>query len=420
MKIAIETYGCSANQADSEYMAGLLTREGHALSPVRSADVVIVNTCTVKSPTENKIRKRLDYFVKNGRRTVVSGCMPAASPGLSEEYPAFSFIGVNVGDIIHAVDAIEGGGRLVKIQPPGEKVLIPKVRRNDVVEILPVGEGCVGACSFCATKKARGTLVSYPERDIVRASSDAIKCGIKEIWLTGQDTGAYGIDTKTSLPTLIKRISALPGDFRLRVGMMNPDHALRNLDELLLAYENPNVYKFLHLPVQSGDNQILSDMRRRYTAEEFLTVVSAFRKKFDVTLSTDVIVGYPTEDEKAFKKTCELIRKTQPDIVNVSRFWRRPDTQAAKLKEHPGRITKDRSRRIQEFVDEAGMTRNKKWVGWTEESLVSERNKDGTYTARNDHYKPIIITSDSADLLGKRIKIEIKSANSFYLTGTIR
>jgi len=416
MKVSIETYGCATNQADGEHMAGLLSEHGFEVDG--EGDVVIVNTCTVKSPTENKIRKRLRGLSSEGRRVVVSGCLPAADQSVVDDYPDFSFIGVNSGDVVAAVEAVENGFRYVKISAAGDKICLPKVRANPYVEIIQLSEGCLGSCTYCITRKARGVLVSYPADKIVGRVREAVLEGVKEVWLTSQDNGAYGLDLATNLAKLLDKVVGVSGDFKVRVGMANPNHVLANLDELVNAFKDDKVYKFLHVPVQSGSDKILSDMDRKYSITEYNYVVEAFRGAYDTTISTDVIAGYPTESEEDFQETVKLIRKVKPDVLNVSRFWPRPGTKAAGLSGLPGRETKRRSRILNEVFKEVGLKQNMKWVGWEGEALASQKNPDGTYTVRNSHYRPIVIES-AKNVLGKNIQVKVEKATYFDLRGII-
>jgi MiaB-like tRNA modifying enzyme len=349
---------------------------------------------------------------------VVAGCLPAACKQIASEFPKFCFIGVNVQDVVQAVEAVERGSKFVLITSPEMKVCKPKNRLNPFVEIVPIAEGCLGNCSYCITKAARGRLKSFAGEKIVSHVKSALSEGVKEIWLTAQDTGAYGLDIKVSLPELLGEIVKIPGDFKVRVGMMNPNHILKFTEDLLAVFASEKIYKFLHLPVQSGSNRILKDMGRKYAAEDFREIACKFRKKLGTTLSTDIIVGYPTETEEEFKQTLQLIEETQPDIVNISRFWPRPGTKAACLKQHPGWLTKKRSRQANEVFKKIGLMQNKKWVGWRGNALVSEKNKDGSYTARNQEYKPIIVKSNK-NLMGKTIKVVVKKATYYDLRGEL-
>jgi threonylcarbamoyladenosine tRNA methylthiotransferase CDKAL1 len=404
------TFGCAMNQAESEIIGGLLAERG-----LSDADVVVVNTCTVKSPTESKIVRLLRKLEAEGRRVVVAGCLPPARPSLPGEFPLFSFIGVNTGDVVEAVEAAASGGRLVRVEESDDKSSMPRKRLNPVVGILPIAQGCLGGCSYCQVRNVRGGLKSYGPKRLLAEARGMVASGAREIWVTGQDTGAYGLDIKTSLPELLGELSSLDGDFRIRVGMMNPNHALSMLDELVEAFRSEKIYKFVHVPVQSGDDGVLQDMNRRYSANDYKTVVNAFAK-LDATVSTDVIVGYPTEGGEAFQNTVDLIRETKPDVLNSTRYWPRPGTEAAGLKQLPGSEVKRRSRIIGEEFKACGLERNKKWVGWRGKALLSEGNPDGTFTARNDWYKPIVL---SGSKLGEDVEVEVEECTYYDLRGRV-
>lgn len=416
MNVSIETFGCAVNQADSEVIAGLLKEHGFELN--EPGEVVVVNTCTVKTPTENKIRKKLRRLEAGGRNVVVAGCLPAADPSVVDDYPSFSFIGVNCGDIVSAVEAVAQGVRYVNITGHEDKTCLPKVRANPVVEIIPLSEGCLGACTYCITKAARGTLKSHAPEKIIQRIGNAVAEGAREIWLTSQDNGAYGLDLGTNLPKLLNEVADVSGDFRVRVGMANPNHVAGFLDELVEAFADERFYRFLHVPVQSGNDSVLKDMGRTYTVAEYKGIVNAFRKKYDMSISTDVIAGYPTEGEDGFQDTVSLIKETRPDVLNVSRFWARPGTDAATLSQLPGAETKKRSRILNDVFREVGLRRNMKWMGWKGKCLVSQKNPDGTYTCRNSHYKPIVVETE-AEVFGKSIEVEVDEATYFDLRGRI-
>ena len=418
MRISIETYGCAMNQADSEIIAGLLEEKGFLNSRPDDADILIVNTCIVKTPTEVKILRRLNKLKNSKKKVIVSGCLPAAMPQITNDFPTFSFIGINVFDVVDAIEEIINDRRFVKIRTDErEKVCTPKVRINPIVEIIPIAEGCLGNCSYCQVKLARGKLRSYSSELILKQVKLAVTHGIKEVWITTQDTCAYGLDSGTNLAELLRKITQVDGDFMVRVGMMNTNHAINLLDELILAYKDEKIYKFLHIPVQSGDDQVLKDMNRKYEIDDFKTVVGAFRKEFELTIATDVIVGFPTEDTSAFNRTVDMLNEIKPDIVNISRFWARPGTKASKLKLHHGRITKERSRKMNDVFRKIGMDRNKKWIGWTGKALISDEKMG--FCGRNFAYKPIILKSDE-NLLGEIVDVEITDATYYDLRGRIK
>ena len=338
MKVYIETYGCAANQAESEIMAGLLREAGHEIVKEEQANVIIVNTCHVKQVTEQRI---LDRISKIGRKLVVAGCMPEVyKEKILEANKDAVLVGTH--QISNIAEAVEKSRSFLGTSGK-EKVCLPRIRSNPKIAIVEIADGCLGICSYCATRLAKGKLFSYKSSSIIREVKQAVKDGCKEVWLTAQDTGAYGLDIGSSLPQLL---SALPeGDYRVRVGMMNPNHVLPILNELIEAYRDKKIMKFLHVPVQSGDDIMLKAMNRQYIVDDFKKIVDAFRNEFPgIVLWTDMIIGYPGETELQFSNSLDLLRQIRPDKVNISRFAKRDSTPAAKLQQLPTDEMKRRTR----------------------------------------------------------------------------
>jgi len=179
---------------------------------------------------------------------------------------------------------------------------LPKIRRNKLVEIIPISTGCLGSCTYCKTKHARGHLGSYAPEEIVNRVKSSLEEGVKDIWLTSEDSGAYGRDIGTNMPTLLKAVAAeLKGDCMLRVGMTNPPFILEHLKEISEVLNHPRVYSFLHIPVQAGNNKVLTDMNREYTIEEFSLVVDTIRANVPgIHIITDIICGFPGETDEEF------------------------------------------------------------------------------------------------------------------------
>jgi MiaB-like tRNA modifying enzyme len=413
----LETYGCSANQSDSEIMAGLLSRAGFVVisdeNAVKNADLLILNTCTVKAPTEQRALFRIAELSKLRKPLIVAGCLAQTQPDrIRSLAPKASIVGThaitNIAKI--AARALEGE-RIEELGEGGKKVCLPKIRRNPVVDIVQINEGCSGHCTFCGTKAARGDLFSYPIEEIVKEISAAKAAGCKEFWLTSQDCGAYGLDNDTNLAKLLKEITAkVTGKYFLRVGMANPTYVKTFVGELIEAFKHPNVFKFLHVPVQSGSDKVLKEMARGHSAADVINIVAKFRKAFpEIQIWTDIIVGYPTETEEDFQLSLDIIEKIQPDYVNVSRFGARPGTAAAQLKPLKTEVLKDRSRRMSELCRAITLERNKKWLGWSGAVLVDEFNREKqNFVGRNFAYKPIVLRGKHK--LGEIVEVEIKSA----------
>ncbi|MDG6221856.1 MAG: tRNA (N(6)-L-threonylcarbamoyladenosine(37)-C(2))-methylthiotransferase [Candidatus Bathyarchaeota archaeon] len=420
--VYIKSFGCSANLADGEVIAGCLSEAGFRLvENIADADFVVYNTCAVKSPTENRIINMLKKVPKN-KKLIVTGCLPVINFERIESEIKFDAItGPAPGEkIVDVLERVKSGEKVVSVDNNSESGLeLPRVAVNPVVSVIPINYGCLGNCSYCCVHFARGQLRSNSVEGIVNRVNQDLCSGAKEFWLTSQDTACYGNDKKTNLANLLKKIGDIEGNFLVRVGMMNPDHVLGMLDELVEAYDCDKIFKFLHLPVQSGDDKVLGLMNRRYTVNEFQTVVETFRKKFpQLTLATDVICGFPGETKEAFENTKLLITKISPDVVNVSKFFARPHTPAEKMHPIAPEEVNRRSKQMSLLARHVSFDQNKNWKGWTGKVLINEKGKNDSWISRNFAYKPIVIKSVE-NMLGKFVQVKVVKAFSTYLEAEI-
>ena len=418
-KIFVEAYGCSASFADSEMISGLISNAGHILVENSSdSDLNIVVTCSVKDATANKMIHRIKSL--KTKPLVVAGCLPKAERETVEKYTEkASLLGPNsLGRTLQVIDSTLRGEKFVALEDFDiSKVGLPKVRLNPVVGIIEIASGCLSECSFCQTKLSKGDLVSYRIGDIVRQVESEIKEGCKEIWLTSTDNGCYGFDIGTNLPSLVNSVSEIPHDFKIRVGMMNPMYMPRIKDDLAKSFENDKVYKFLHIPVQSGSDKILHDMKRGHTAGTYRDVVQNIREKFpEFTISTDIIVGFPSETRKEFEDTIRLLEDTRPDVVNLSRYSARPGTEAAEWEQIEVSEVKRRSKRVFDLINKISLESNQKWIGWKGNVLFNEKTEEGI-KGRNFAYKPIFV-KDNVEV-GQSHTVEITHVTNHSLVGAI-
>ncbi|MDH5793290.1 MAG: tRNA (N(6)-L-threonylcarbamoyladenosine(37)-C(2))-methylthiotransferase [Candidatus Bathyarchaeota archaeon] len=427
MQVFVKSFGCSTNLADGEILAGCLAKAEYKLvNSVTSADVIIYNTCAVKGPTENRIIEILKRVPAN-KKVIIAGCLPPINfERLCKEVRFDGIVGPAAGDrIVEVVKRVLNGERVVALEGAVNakpSLNLPRLRLNPVISIIPINYGCLGACAYCCVVFARGHLRSYGIQEIVERVKKDLAMGVREFWITSQDTACYGRDRGMNLAELLNVLCDVEGSFRVRVGMMTPNMVMDILGDLIQAFKNEKIFKFIHLPVQSGDDQILERMRRFYSVEGFKRIVNAFRASFpEMTLATDVICGFPSEDEEAFEKTLQLIGEVKPDIVNVSKFFARPRTAAAEMQETfvPFQEIKRRSSFVARLAREVAFERNQRWVGWTGEIFVDEVGKiSGSWVGRNFAYKPITIR-DAADLLGKTLRVKVVGGFPTYLEGNV-
>ncbi len=418
-KIFVEAYGCSASFADSEMISGLIVNGGHTLATDSTeSDLNLIVTCSVKDTTADKMMYRIKSL--KTKPLIVAGCLPKAEKENVEKFTEnASLLGPSsLGKTLEVINSTLGGKKQIALEDSDlSKVGLPKVRLNPTVGIVEIASGCMSECTFCQTKLSKGDLQSYRVGDIVRQVKTEISDGCSEVWLTSTDNGCYGFDIDSDLPELINSVVEIPDKFFVRVGMMNPMYMPRIRDNLLKSFDSSKVFKFLHVPVQSGSDKVLNDMKRGHTASTFREVVNQFREKFGkFTISTDVIVGFPTETEEDFEMTMNLLRDTKPDIVNLSRYSQRPGTDAAEMVQIDVAEVKRRSKIAYELISDISRENNQKWIGWKGQVLFDEEFENQV-RGRNFAYKPIFVNEEPK--IGQISSVEITEATNHSLIGRI-
>ena len=348
--VYIENYGCTANYDDGAIIAGLLTEAGHnVVKDIEDSDVVIINSCAVKNVTVNKIFSQIKAISKNygEKKLVITGCMPAAEKDKLTKYlkPGVALVSSqNTASMPEVVEKILENEQVILTEKTKEiKLDLPKIQDSKITTIQ-IAQGCKSFCNFCSTKLAKGDLFSYPKEKIIEEFKRYVKAGYKRINLTSTDNGCYGFDLEYNLVDLLKEVVKVEGEFKVRVGMANPEHVKKYYKELAEVYKNKKVMKFLHIPVQSGSDKVLKEMNRKYTVEEFKNIVNYFRKEIpEIDISTDLIAGYPTETEEDHKQTVDLVKELNFEVINISKFASRPGTKASKLKQLNSETIKERS-----------------------------------------------------------------------------
>ncbi|XP_059280525.1 uncharacterized protein LOC132034252 [Lycium ferocissimum] len=421
--IYIKTFGCSHNQSDSEYMAGQLSAFGYALSDnPDEADLWMINTCTVKSPSQSA----MDTLISKGRSAkkplVVAGCVPQGSRNL-KELDGVSIVGVQ--QIDRVVEVVEETLKGHEVRLLTRKTLpaldLPKVRKNKFVEILPINVGCLGACTYCKTKHARGHLGSYTVDSLVGRVKNVIADGVREIWLSSEDTGAYGRDIGVNLPILLNALVAeLPpnGSTMLRIGMTNPPYILEHLKEIADVLRHPCVYTFLHVPVQSGSDSVLSAMNREYTVGDFRKVVDTLMELVPgMQIATDIICGFPGETDEDFAHTVDLIKDYKLAQVHISQFYPRPGTPAARMKKVPSNVVKQRSRELtavfESFTPYTGMD------GKVERIWITDIASDGVHLVGHTKGYIQVLVIGPESMLGTSARVKITSVGRWSVFGEV-
>ncbi|EDO40392.1 predicted protein [Nematostella vectensis] len=427
--IYVRTWGCSHNNSDSEYMAGQLAAYGYKITDdEQCADLWLLNSCTVKSPAEDGFRNAIKKAKAQGKHLVVAGCVPQGQPR-HDTVKGISVVGVQ--QIDRVVEVVEETlkGHTVRLfgqkkadgkKTGGASLDLPKIRKNPLVEIIAINTGCLNQCTYCKTKHARGDLGSYPPEEIVNRAKQAFNEGVVEMWLTSEDTGAYGKDIGVTLPELLwQLVKVIPEGGRMRIGMTNPPYILEHLEEMAKILNHPRVYSFLHVPVQSASTNVLADMKREYIAEDFEHVVNYLRQRVpDLTIATDLICGFPTETEDDFQKTLDLVKKYKFPSLFINQFYPRPGTPAARMKRLPTEEVKRRTREVSKLFQSYTTYDHK--VGAVQEVLVTEESHDGVhYVGHNKAYDQVLVKKDEGELMGKIVKVEMTSSGKHYLMGRV-
>jgi len=408
----IETYGCTSNRGESREIERALRDGGHhRADSVEAADVAILNTCTVVEKTERNMLRRAEELADETADLVVTGCMALAQGEQFHE----AGVGARVVHWDRVPEAVTNG-ECPTTTPDADPVL------DGVVGILPIARGCTSDCSYCITKHATGKIDSPPVAENVETARALVHAGARELRVTGQDTGVYGWDDgERKLPELLERICAIDGEFRVRVGMANPKgvHGIRH--ELADVFaENEELYNFLHVPVQSGSDDVLGEMRRQHRVREFEEVVEAFDARLEEwTLSTDFIVGFPTETEEDFERSMDLLERVRPEKVNVTRFSKRPGTDAAGMKGLGGTVKKERSKAMSELKRRIVGEVHADLVGTTREVLAVEPGTGDSVKCRDAAYHQVVVQDANTHGVepGEFPTVEVVDENTMYALG---
>lgn len=408
MRYFVESYGCTMNYGEGDELSEKMRLLGHIpADSADDADIIVLNTCTVVDTTEKKMIDRMAEFKKAKKEIIVTGCMAKAQ---------VSRIKVRLPDsLVIPPESYDSFASSVKEQYGSSSPSSTIDARASAV--LPIAQGCLGNCSYCITRIARGKLKSYPSNVLVKRFNEMVDRGVKEILVTAQDTACYGKDSGTSLPVLLKAFLEKEGEYRIRIGMMNPNGLATIVDELLDAMDDPRVYKFLHIPVQSGSDAVLERMNRHYVADDFLSLVEKIRERYpDISISTDMIAGFPGETDEDHQKSIDMLRRLSADTVNVTRFSPRPGTPAFSMDgQIHGRVSKERSREMTQTKSDEALERNVKMIGSVHRVIVTEKGKEGTVIARTGNYRPVGISTDLE--LGEFVDVGITAAESTHLFG---
>lgn len=419
---AVLSQGCAANFGDGERIARALAAQHEgcrilfSLPEVKAEDAaapdaIYLNICTVKGNTGalKLLRKVLDMYPEVPVR--ITGCAPK---DFREE-------ALKIAPQVIFTSLADINGKTLAHPAMDDKAIT--LRESPFVGIVNIEEGCLDACAFCSTHLVKGRLHSENPALVVEQVQRLVNDGCREIQLTGQDCACYGFDIGTDLARLTQQILVhVPGDYRIRLGMGNPRHMLQYADELFECFQDERLYKFIHIPVQSGSDSVLKAMNRRHTADDFHRIADAFNTRFPLaTLSTDLIVGFPGETDSDFEATLRLLRDSRPTVCNITRFVARPGTAAARMEADaalrvPDNVKHERSAVLAAAFQKIAQQNNAAWIG-RECRVTAEKagHRSGTSIARNEAYRPVALVGDIP--AGKSLQVRITGAEPFALIG---
>lgn len=401
-------------------MQGITKDHFELTENIDDSNIIVINICTVKGDDVSLSQVKKIVEEHPYKSLIIAGCIPLHMvKKLRKAAPKCGMITTsNIDKILEIIEeTINENPFQILSQEKLNKTSFSRVRKNKLIGIIPISNSCLGNCTYCSVKAIKGDFYSFPEEEIIDDIKKAVSEGCKEIWLTSQDNGCYGKDIDSNLVKLLERIITIEGKFHIRLGMMNPNQILPYIDDLVEVMKNPKFFRFVHIPVQSGSDEILKKMNRKYTSKDYKTIIKKFKEGIpNINVATDVIVGFPEESGDNFEETINLVKETQPDSVYISKYRRRPKTKAYKMKQVDSDLIKTRVNRLNSAFEWGSYENNKKWIGWEGVVLIDEEGKDNTWVGRNIYYKPIIIPKgDERIKLGTKVKVKIKKCTNYDL-----
>jgi len=431
----LRTFGCQMNERDSELLRGLLGGMGYTPTDTpEEADLVLFNSCAVRENAQQRVFGNIGRLksLQESRRDLLiglCGCMAEQSKVQEALHRHYPYVRLAFGP--HhlyklpslLLELLQGEGAKVFLQESGEYAVvesIPQERTPGIKAYVNIMEGCDNYCSYCIVPYARGRERSRYSADILREIESLVKEGYREVMLLGQNVNSYGkgLDEEIDFATLLEKVAKVEGLWRIRFMTSHPKDLSERVIQVMAS--NKNIMPSLHLPVQSGSNRLLKKMNRKYTREEYLQLVSRLRDAVpDVALTTDIIMGFPGEEESDVQDTIDLIKNVGYDSAFTFLYSPREGTPAAKLQDDtPKEIKQERFERMLQVLNDGVIKKNAAKVGHVYEVLVESQESTGTWIARNP-YNDLIRFQSSRDVEGALLSVRITRAKKFSLEGEI-
>lgn len=430
-----QTFGCQMNARDSEKLSGILKGIGYEEAESEEADFVVYNTCTVRENANLRVYGRLGvlhgYKKKNpDMKIALCGCMMQETEVVQKIQKSYRFV-----DLIFGTHNIFKFAELLAMVFKADRMVIDIWKdTNQIVEDLPVARkypfksgvnimfGCNNFCSYCIVPYVRGRERSREPEDIIREIEKLVADGVVEVMLLGQNVNSYGKNLKTpiSFAELLREIEKIDGLQRIRFMTSHPKDLSMELIQVMA--ESKKICKHLHLPLQSGSSRLLKIMNRKYTKEQYLALAEEIRKQIpDISLTTDIIVGFPGETEEDFLETLDVVRRVRYDSAFTFQYSKRTGTPAAAMEEQiPAEVVTERFDRLLETVQKISCEMAERFTGTKQMVLIEEENKrmqgylDGRLS--NNH---VVHLKGEASLIGKIVKVRLDECKGFYYMGSL-
>ena len=431
----IQNAGCQMNSLQTDTVAGIVKRMGYKeVEKEENADVVIYNTCTVRENANLKIYGHLGHLKsikrhKPDMKIVLFGCMMQEPEVIEKIHKDYSFVDLVFGthnfhkfpELFYR--SLNTEGQIIDVWKESDEIVegMPSDRKYSFKTGVNIMFGCNNFCSYCIVPYVRGREKSREPEDIIEEIKGLVADGVTEVMLLGQNVNSYGktLEHPVTFAQLLQRVEEIEGLKRIRFMTSHPKDLSDELIETMA--KSKKVCHHLHLPMQSGSSRILKIMNRRYDKEKYLELVEKIRKAVpDISLTTDIIVGFPGETEKDFQDTLDVVEKSCFDTAFTFIYSRRSGTPAAKMENQvPEDVVKDRFDRLLSLVQEKGREASSRFEGTVQEILVEEESKEkGIFTGRTQ-YNLLVHFPGCQDMLGKYVKVKLDTCKGFYYMGTL-
>ena len=433
-KLFIETYGCQMNVADSEVIASIMQMAGyHVCETLDEADAVFMNTCSIRDNAEQKILNRLEFFhsmKKNKRRNLIVGVLGCMAERVKDDLIENHHVDLVVGPDAYLtlpdlVASVEAGEKAINVElsttETYREVIPSRICGNHISGFVSIMRGCNNFCHYCIVPYTRGRERSRDVESILNEVRDLADKGYKEVTLLGQNVNSYGKDLEQPLTfaQLLQKINDIPGEFVIRFMSSHPKDATPELLDTILQCSK--VGHHLHLPVQSGSNDVLRRMNRKYTVEKYMESVNYLRRRDpDFSLTTDLIVGFPDETEEDFQGTLDLVQRVQYDNIYTFIYSKRRGTKAAEMEDHTTDAEKsDRMERLLSLQREIASEHNKRFIGRTLRVLVDGESKRPGRLVGKDNAFIIVEFPGDPSLIGTFQNVRITEARNWAVLGEL-